>query len=503
MDLATVLLAMMLGAAPASVTLHPGAQTPSDIGRARGTLTAASANGLVTVRPGAQSGVRDGSAGSATGTDTLRVADAAGDAVDVPVRVALDAGTFPSRVDVTVTGSPLQWSWLWSQIEAAIARVATVVPGAALTIASPSPSPPALPGPGGSLALDVPVKIAGGDAFYDAFGTAHVTVVNAPVEPVAPPLLFYDDDPERLDANGVVFRANVTRARAARLYYYHVDAGMPRRLVVALRSRTAAVVQSVDPPAGPNLDVLSVGHAVSRGMLDLLPRDEGDVYALAPGVPLALRDVTMAPKEGAAGSIDLNVLSGGPVEVAVLALAPDENVAAAVDGPLLPRDGHHRDGVFAIRNFGATSLAYTVGGPGVSTEYGTRAAAPSNLDAAATNGTDFGDYGVLQTLLFSLSNPTNAPAPVYLYERPLGGIVRSSFLVDGVVHEVGCVRDSKARYAIAGFELAPGKRYQLSVRSMTDGGSNYPIEIGLTATPPLPSAPPISSPDGCFPKPGH
>jgi hypothetical protein len=36
---------------------------------------------------------------------------------------------------------------------------------------------------------------------------------------------------------------------------------------------------------------------------------------------------------------------------------------------------------------------------------------------------------------------------------------------------------------------------------MTDGGSFYPVEIGVTETTPQPSAPPITAPDGCFPSP--
>ncbi|HVA26591.1 MAG TPA: hypothetical protein VNF68_00315, partial [Candidatus Baltobacteraceae bacterium] len=81
-----------------------------------------------------------------------------------------------------------------------------------------------------------------------------------------------------------------------------------------------------------------------------------------------------------------------------------------------------------------------------------------------------------------------------------GGIVRSSFVVDGNLDQVGCVR-LPVPYEISAFVLAPGGRYQSTVTTMTDGGSNYPLEIGITATPPQPSAPPISSPDGCFPKP--
>ncbi|HEY5348582.1 MAG TPA: hypothetical protein VIJ64_02585, partial [Candidatus Lustribacter sp.] len=141
-----VLSAAMLAAAPATLTLHPSARTSVSIGGAQGALTAIAENDLVTVTPDAQPGVLDILSSARTGTDSLHVTDAAGDSVDIPVRVADDAGTFPSQVQMTVTGSPLQWSWLWQQILAAVARTSTVAPGATLTAASPAPQLPPAPG---------------------------------------------------------------------------------------------------------------------------------------------------------------------------------------------------------------------------------------------------------------------------------------------------------------------------------------------------------------------
>jgi hypothetical protein len=100
---------------------------------------------------------------------------------------------------------------------------------------------------------------------------------------------------------------------------------------------------------------------------------------------------------------------------------------------------------------------------------------------------------------FQIDNPLDQPQMLYLYERPLGGSVRSSFLVNGQLAQVGCARVSE-RYQIGQpFSVNPGKA-QIAVQTMTDGGSNYPLEVGLTATPPQPSPPPINAPDGCFPK---
>jgi hypothetical protein len=106
----------------------------------------------------------------------------------------------------------------------------------------------------------------------------------------------------------------------------------------------------------------------------------------------------------------------------------------------------------------------------------------------------------LQTIAFSLNNPTDKPAVAYLYERPIGGIVRSTFFLDGTPVEMGCVRDASQRYQISTYALAPGATVPLTVATMTDGGSNYPIEIGVSATPPVAVTPAIDAADGCFPK---
>jgi hypothetical protein len=56
-------------------------------------------------------------------------------------------------------------------------------------------------------------------------------------------------------------------------------------------------------------------------------------------------------------------------------------------------------------------------------------------------------------------------------------------------------------YQISSFELSPGQTMRALVQTMTDGGSFYPAEIGLTTTPPQTHAPTINAPEGCFPKP--
>ena len=65
---------------------------------------------------------------------------------------------------------------------------------------------------------------------------------------------------------------------------------------------------------------------------------------------------------------------------------------------------------------------------------------------------------------------------------------------------LGCARVPQP-YLIAQLTLDPSSQRTVNVLTMADGGSNFPLEIGATATPPQATTPPQSAPDGCFPKP--
>jgi hypothetical protein len=423
----------------------------------------------------------------------------------VPVRVALDGGIIPPSLSLRITATQPDPQWLQTQIQKLLLKFAAVQPGAQLQV-QPFALPAAL-GPGITAALDVPVRIAGGDTYFDVDGATSVDLQNVPADPFTPPLLFYDDDPERLSATGVLFRASIQPQTPARLYYYHENTADDRDLAVVFTSQGRSTLQLIDASAGPNIDVMTVGHAVSRDFLAQKPLNEGTVVDVSSDAPYVAEHFVMHRMDGAAGSIGIRILSGDPVSLTVVALPPaavltPSTLAQYLGMPQLPDDGHHRTGAFWLENFGQAIVTYTAPGPDASAQYGAQSPppAPPQVDPVTT-GHDFGEYGVLRTLDFEISNPLGQSQTLYLYERPLGGAVRSSYLVNGQLVQVGCARLSN-RYQIGDpIVVGPHAKMALPVQTMTDGGSNYPLEVGLTATPPEPSVPPISAPDGCFPKP--
>jgi len=413
------------------------------------------------------------------------------------------AGVLPSGVTVNVTGDPADAAFVLEQITSALNRAIgpSLRPGATAQYGDPQPAVAPL-SVGFQTSLSIPVTISGDAQTAPVQGSVAVQVDNLNVPRQDPVLLFLDDDPEYVRTGGVLFRAKFGADRSVRLYTYHSNVAQQRRFLTVLSSAdmTTARVQVIRAGAGPDADVMSVGHAVSRAFVLVEPRNLGTVVDVAAGTPVALRDDNVAAGQGIAAALDVRVLSGGPVTLTVMAIAPGEDPSSYLTAPRVANDGHNRHGAFDLSTAGQISLAYTVGGPDASYEYGSRASGPHNIDPNDP-GADAGDYGVVQRITFDLANPLETSATVFLYEQPVGGVVRNSFAIDGTIVDVGCARVSQ-RYQITSLQMSPQSTQTVHVVTMTDGGSNYPLEVGATTTAPLPTTPPISAPDGCFPKPG-
>ncbi len=499
--LAQLTPAPALGVSATSVTLNPAQQQVVTVTGAVAPLQATLDQRIVgaSVSPDASSVTI--TATQATGNDVLHLVDANGAQATISVRVAFNAGTILPQTTLSVTGNPLDPNWLAAQVTRWVTGITQAQPGAHVSVGTPSPAPAAL-APGESVQLTVPVQISGNDEYFDQTGSTLVTVQDVAAAPIQPGVLFYDDDPEHVAQDGVLFRGTVSTT-PTRLYYYHDDVGDPRRLLVVLSSDAAdpTSVHLVEASAGPNVDVMHVGQTLTKNFLLTKARGEGVILTLPQGQPYLLADVPMASQQLVSGTVDVRVLSGGPITVTVLAVSAGIDPRSLLGGSVLPGDGHHRTGAFAIADFGTASLSYAVGGADSTVVIGDTDPTPPSVDTGAT-GHDYGDYGVSHTINLTISNPGESPASVYLFFRPLAGPARGVFLVDNNLVEIGCVRAS-APYQVSAYELAPGQTFHSVVKTMTDGGSFYPAEVGLTVTPPRPSAPPINAPDGCFPKPAE
>jgi hypothetical protein len=499
---ATPSAAAALTLSETTVDLNPAQQRIISINGATAPMTATAEHKLVSVTVDSSATSVTVTATQATGADVIHLVDANGASADIAVRVAFNAGTIVPQATLKVTGNPVDSSWLAERIEAFVTGLTQSLPGTQVQIGQ-VPVPVSVPSPGAQNQVSIPVQISSANGeYFDQSGTTVVTVANVVANAFVPSLLFYDDDPERITSDGVLYRGTVTAELPVRLYYYHDDSSDPRQLTIVLSSdaQVPTSVQLIDALAGPNIDVMTVGDALTRNFLLTKEQGEGVIADLSQDVPYLVRDVALAGDQLVAGTIDLRVLSGGPVTVSVVAASPGIDPRSLLDGPLLPGDGHHRTGVFRLTGFGNDAVTYTVGTSGdAKIVIGDREPTPPSTDPDAT-GHDYGDYGVLHDLEVTFDNPTSAASIAYFYFRPLAGPARASFLVDGAPVELGCMREP-VPYEIAAFTLPAGVTSRAQLQTMTDGGSFYPVEIGVSSTQPQPTAPPITAPAGCFPKP--
>jgi hypothetical protein len=410
-------------------------------------------------------------------------------------------GVIPFSVPLTVTGNPASTDFLQNAIVATLDRAIspTLQPGAIVRYGTIAPVLQPLQS-GFLTAYTVAVTISGAAGAAPLEGTSEVDVQNVALPNANPTLLALDDDPEHLTANGVSYSGTVAAQAPLRLYYYHENAAAERRLAVVLSATQPSRVQIIHAAGGPNVDVMSVGHAVSRSFVLAEPANEGLVLDVTPDAPVLVRDAQVGIGEGIAGALDVIVLMGGPVTATVLAVDPASDPRVSLAAARLAQDGHQRHGTFSLGAFDERSVAYDVGGPDASLRYGDRVHGPTNINPEDA-GRDSGDYGVLERFAFDLNNPTSTAATVYLYAQPDGGVVRNSYIVDGTLVDMGCARLAQ-RYLVASKQLDPHASATMHVLTMPDGGSNYPVELGVTTVAPLASTPPLSAADGCFPKPG-
>ena len=437
--------------------------------------------------------------GLVDGTATLTIRDATGASVTASVLVGPNASFVPSDVDVALTGSPTA-DFVTAQIRAAVVRAAQPLPGATLTVGDATLPPTLLPG----ARIDAPVRIRadGANRYVDVDGFSNVHVTFAPPAKIDPTVLFYSDDPENVRADGVLFSGMLTAQAPVRLYYYHQSATPQRQIAIVLDSPAGgASITVVSRGAGPNAAVMYVGQSATFRYLDDRARGAGVALDVPLGAPLEIfaGDRALAPGDLVAGVLDFSIVNGDPVRVTVLSLSPGADVRALLGETELPSDGRGRRGEYDLATPLSMSLAYTVGGA----EPAPVVVGNSTIANLRAGGRALaGEYGILRPVTLALTNPTPAPAVVYLYELPIGYPVTTTIAFDGdpMPMHLQCAKN-RNRYLVRAFTVPANGTANVTGSYMTDGGSTYPLTFGLTATPPLPLPASMTEADGCYPKP--
>jgi hypothetical protein len=432
--------------------------------------------------------------GVARGSGTVTLVDAKGATASTTVLVAPPAGTIPADVNLELAGNVTPY-FLAARVRDAIAQQAALQPFADVRI----PLAPVTLSPGRvvqSLTVPIPVTLDGKGNYVNVTSNANVHVqIDGPPPPVGPQTLLYSDSPEYVTADGVLFRSvtPASQGRPARIYLYHVAMTEPRSFWLVLRAHDATShVALTGASAPPSTKYLCAGHRATVSYLREVRRRESVVATVVPDHPFVLPLQTdMHARELIAAAYDVAVLDGGAVDVEVVSTAHGIDPLSIADDPEAPADRSRRKGEF--------SLGAPVRPIDLSLRIGTPDEEPSvDIGLGSVEGTaEFpnlragprffpGDYGIVRPVQLHLVNVTDVPQTAYLYEVALNRALTSTFWFDGDLNptEVPMVVDPNQRYVVRAFPLAPREDRTVTGEYMTDGGSNYTVEYGLTADTP-------------------
>jgi hypothetical protein len=432
--------------------------------------------------------------GVARGSGTVTLIDANGATASTSVLVAPPAGTVPADVSVELAGNVTP-SFLAARVRDAIAQRAALQPFADVRIPS---VPVALPpgSPVRTMTVPMLVTVDGKGAYVNVSAETNVHLQIDGPPPAAPPqTLFYSDSPEYVAADGVLFRSvtPVAPGRPARVYLYHVAMTEPRSFALVVRAHeTTSHVALTGASAPASTKYLCAGHRATVSYLREVRRRESVVAAVALDHPFVLPLQTdMHVRELIAAAYDVTVLDGGAVEIEVVSTAHGADPLSVAGDPEAPADRSRRKGEFALAApIRPIDLSLRIGSPddepSVDIGLGSVEGTPEFPNLRAGPRFFPGDYGIVRPVQLHLANVTDVPQTAYLYEVALNRALTSTFWFDGDLNptEVPMVTDPNQRYVVRAFPLAPHEDRTVTGEYMTDGGSNYTAEYGLTADQP-------------------
>ncbi|HXN08720.1 MAG TPA: hypothetical protein VN860_03570, partial [Candidatus Acidoferrales bacterium] len=418
--------------------------------------------------------------GLRTGTTTITATDQYGLAATLPVTVQAYAGKAYSSTAVTITGDPASSAYVAEAAADAARLVAYAEPGAQVKAQPEFVRYNRQLAPDESVAVVVPLSITGpGYAPYHQDVSVAVTNLAQPAIP--PKNLLVSDFPETIIENGTLFYSDITFADPARLLYYHYNStsSAPRRVVVKAQNNDieSSFLELIAGIAGPSPNVLAIGHESTKRFLRREAHSEGRVFEVPPHATVNISDQLLPAGTLVSGLMQLRVVSGSNVRVAVVVQDATEIPVGPISETLLSSAVRHARGVYSVPDFNY-DISYSIGDDPAQLLIG-KLPLPNLVQGEVLGG----DYGVKQSASLTLLNQTASEARVGMWVEPRGGRATATFLIDGQLIELHPV--DVGRPALVRTFSVPANGYRrVSIVTMPEGGSSYPVRVTFASQPP-------------------
>lgn len=414
------------------------------------------------------------------GATQVVATDAFGQTASVAVSVEPYAGRVTAQTSETISGNPATADFVAEMAALAAQRVAYPLPGATVTASAAGVADAhALPSDD-TTTVHVPVTISG-PSLITYRQTVEVTVTDVAQPQVPPRYVLVSDFPETITEDGTLFYADINPDSPARLLYYHyAAAGAPlRRVLVKVQNNgvDASLVQLIAGVAGPDPNVLMVGHESTRTFLRREADGEGEIFEVPPRATINVVDQFLHADSLVSGLMQARVVQGDGVRLAIVVQAADDSPVEPISDTLLSSAVRHARGVYQVPDF-TYDEEYTVGDPPTVLSIG-KLPLPNLVQGEVLGG----DYGVKQSATVTLVNGGASASDVGMWLEPRGGRATATFLIDGALTEIHAT-DPGAFAQVRSFSVPAHGYRRIDIVTMPEGGSSYPVNVLFSSTAP-------------------
>ncbi|MBV8367004.1 MAG: hypothetical protein JO194_10975 [Candidatus Eremiobacteraeota bacterium] len=413
-----------------------------------------------------------------TGATQVTIQSQQGQSATLSVAVLIYAGHSDSSASINITGHPATSQFVSEMAQVAATRVTYAQPGARITTGSADDSHTL--DPDDAMTVHVPVEVSG-DNYFTYRATVTVRVTNLAQPQLAPRVLLVSDFPETITENGTLFYSDVSFDNPARLLYYHYapPAAPLRRVLVKVQNAgdQSSLLEMISGIAGPYTDILGVGHSSTLRFLQHEAAGEGEVFEVPPQATINVIDQMLPASNLVAGLMQMRVISGPSLRVAVVVQAADAPPTDPISDTLLSSSVRHARGIYEIPEF-FYDESYTVGDPPTAVAIG-KLPLPNLVQGEVLGG----DYAVKQSADVNLLNPRPTASDVGLWFDPRGGRATGTLLINGDLVQLHPVSPGKPAL-VRRFTVPAGGFTHVSVVTMPEGGSSYPVNLLFASDPP-------------------
>jgi len=412
--------------------------------------------------------------GKTPGNAFVTVTDQRAISAQIPVRVAYNAGSIADAASIRITGNPASPDFVKQEAAATAGALVQVRQGAQAIVTTDLVRLMQPLQQDDIAIVDVPVLIQG-EQYFTVQGTTHVRVENVAAPVILPDSLMVSDFPERLTENGILFAADLQRTQPSRFLYFHFNPpGEPaRRVVLRAENRSAepALLQFIYGQGGPGPNEMEVGHGATKRFLERQVQNEGRIISIAGGGTLQLAQQDLPPNAIVCGLLQLRVLNGTTVHLTLFA----QNATSSPDEPLSGTDllqgtARHARGVYNIPEF-HYARSWNVDDDYLELPIGD-IPLPNVMQGEALSG----DYGVKQSFVVNVENPTTKPQAIAIYENPRGGRATGTYVIDGVLIQSHGV-PAFSRYKLRQYVVPARGFVRVTIVTIPESGSSYPLRL--------------------------